>query len=286
MPSFRDETLKRIVGQEPFPEPPLVRLQYPVMLMHGFGMLAGVRRGGHLHSIAMHLRAHGVWAYAPNVASYNTVAMRAEMWEKRLMHILDETGADKVHLVAQSMGGLDARYLTSASGMHPVVASLTTISTPHRGTPLAEFVLNQPDRLRQWASNLANYMSTTALEDASGDVERALVELTPEHLTSHFNPEIPDHPDVPYWSYAGAAGKGTDAPINPVLRFFNSWLYDQAGMNDGFVPVSSARWGTFRGVIPADHAQQVGLQGLNTGTFDAEGFYVDLIRDLSTAEAE
>jgi len=284
MPSFRDETVRRIVGQEPFPEPPLVRLRHPVVLMHGFGLLAGLRRGGHLHGVALHLRAHGIWAYAPNVASYNTVAVRSEMWEQRLGHVLDETQADQVHLIAQSMGGLDARYLITVMEMHPFVASLTTISTPHRGTPLAEFVLQQPDRLRQWASDLANYMSTTVLEDATGDVEQALVELTPEHIASTFNPDVPNHPDVQYWSYAGAAGKNTEAPINPVLRFFNAWLYDKAGTNDGFVPVSSARWGTFEGTIQADHAQQVGIQGLNPGSFDANAFYLKLARRLAAAE--
>jgi triacylglycerol lipase len=281
MPSLTDETLRRIVGQDPFPEPPLVRLRYPVVLMHGFGLLAGLRRGGHLHSIAMHLRSYGVWAYAPNVACYNTVSVRAQMWQRRLEHVLDETQTDKVHLVAQSMGGLDARYLVSELDMHTAVASLTTISTPHRGTPLAGFFMKQPDRLRQWATDLANYMSATALEDATGDVERALVELMPEHITTAFNPAVPDHPDVRYWSYAGAAGKGTAHPINPVLRYFNSWLYGQAGANDGFVPVTSARWGTFQGTIPADHAQQVGIQGLNAGDFDAESFYVELARKLA-----
>jgi hypothetical protein len=39
------------------------------------------------------------------------------------------------------MGGLDARYLISKLGYGTKVASLTTISTPHRGSPLADVAL-------------------------------------------------------------------------------------------------------------------------------------------------
>jgi triacylglycerol lipase len=52
-----------------------------------------------------------------------------------------------IHLVGHSTGGLDARVLLSPSALPelaPVrerVASLTSISTPHRGTPLAEIFL-------------------------------------------------------------------------------------------------------------------------------------------------
>jgi triacylglycerol esterase/lipase EstA (alpha/beta hydrolase family) len=36
------------------------------------------------------------------------------------------------------MGGLDARYAISLLGLARRVASLTTIGTPHRGTPVGD----------------------------------------------------------------------------------------------------------------------------------------------------
>ena len=78
MAKSRENPLRRLVGLDPLPQPPLIRTRHPVVLMHGFGMLAGLRRLGHLHNEAMDLRSHGVPAYAPNVAPYNTVAVRAE----------------------------------------------------------------------------------------------------------------------------------------------------------------------------------------------------------------
>ena len=94
MAKSRENPLRRLVGLDPLPQPPLIRTRYPVVLMHGFGVLAGLRRGGHLHKEAMDLRQHGVLAYAPNVAPYNTVPVRAAMWQDRLASILEETCAD------------------------------------------------------------------------------------------------------------------------------------------------------------------------------------------------
>lgn len=271
------------MGLDVFPEPPLILTRYPVMLMHGFGLLGGLRRGGHLHEEAMHLRLHGVLAYAPNVASYNTVEVRAEMWQDRIAHIVEETGADKINLVAQSMGGLDARYLISKLGYHEVVASLVTISTPHRGTSIAEIMLKQPERLRKWGIDIANWMGSQSLENADADTLQALTELSPTYVKETFNVEVPDHPSVQYWSYAGATGKDTNLPINPFLKLSNTLLYAREGRNDGLVSVESARWGTFVEVIDADHAQQVGIPGLTTHTFDADAFYCGIAQRLCDA---
>ena len=281
MATLRENALRRLVGLEPFPQPPLIRTRYPVVLMHGFGLLAGLRKQGHLHDEAMCMREHGVVAYAPNVAPYNTVPTRAAMWQERLEYILRETGAERLNLVAQSMGGLDARYLISRLGLHEVVASLVTVATPHRGTTVAEIMLNQPERVRQWAVDFTNWMGTIVLEDAEADALQALHELTPAYLAETFNPTVPDHPAVRYWSYAAQAGKGTQTPIHPFLRLGNTWIYEKEGCNDGLVSVESARWGAFLGTLEADHAQQVGLQGFPAGKFDSKQFYCSVAEMLA-----
>ena len=282
VPRLAETAIHRLAGMEPFPQPPVIPVRYPVVMMHGFGMMASFRRGGHLHDEAMNLRARGVRAYAPNVAPYCTVAVRAPMWKERIEHVLEETGADKVNLVAHSMGGLDARYLIACEGMHEVVACLTTISTPHHGSSIADFVLEQPERLRAWAADLVNWVATSAMTGSTSDVLQALAELTPAHLQETFNPAVPNHPSVEYWSYAGAAGKDTDAPINPFLRLYNYVLATREGINDGFVSVESARWGQFVRALDADHAQQVGLQLPGAG-FDSNAFYCDVALRLAEA---
>src|SRR5690606_29691427 len=154
----------RFSGLETFPQPYVVRTRYPVLLMHGFGVLGTLRRGGHLHAEALGLRSHGVLAYAPNVAPYNTVAFRAPQWAERIEQILQETGAEKLNVIAHSMGGLDARYLISRMGMHRCIASLVTVSTPHRGTAVATLMLKQPELVRRFVTGMCNWMGTHALE--------------------------------------------------------------------------------------------------------------------------
>lgn len=276
-----DSALKRFLGLEPFPEPPLLRLRYPVVLMHGFGLLAALRRGGQLHHEAMNLRAHGVLAYAPNVAAYNTVKVRSTSWQRRLEHVLRETGADRLNIIAQSMGGLDARYLISRLGMHEVVASLVTVSTPHHGTGVADFVLERPERVRTWLADVFNWMGASSLSDATSDFLSSVAELTPEYVREHFNSEAPDHQAVRYYSFGGRAGKGTDVPLNPLLQILNRTLYAREGENDGFVSIESAMWGEFLGTIDADHSQQVGIGFPGSSDFDSNVFYCEVVKRLA-----
>lgn len=273
--------LQRVTGLEPFPQPPMISTRAPVVLMHGFGIGASFRRGGHLHEEALHLRSRGVPAVAPNVSPYNTVRARTATWDDRLSHVLDQTGAERLLLIAHSMGGLDARYLISKMGWHDVVDALVTVSTPHRGSAVAQLVLDQPETVREWMTNVADWVGTHVLEDGSANIRQALKELTPEFMRNTFNEEVRNHPTVEYQSYGFQAGKGTSIPIDPLFRYFNRHLYEQEGPNDGFVSVESARWGEYLGTIDADHARQVGIKSRLAEPFDSNAFYASVVEDLA-----
>ncbi|WP_240315880.1 esterase/lipase family protein [Salinibacter ruber] len=280
-PTIPASALRRLTGLEPFPQPELIPIRTPVVLMHGFGVGASFRRGGHLHKEALHLRSRGVRAVAPNVSPYNTVRARTATWNDRLQRVLDETDADRLLLIAHSMGGLDARYLISALGWHEVVDVLVTIATPHRGSSVASLVLDQPELVRDWLADMADWVGTHILEDGSANLRQALTELTPEHMENTFNPEVPNHPDVDYWSYGCRAGKGTAIPIAPIFRYLNRYLYEEEGENDGIVSVESARWGDYQGTIDADHARQVGLSSGLAADFDSNAFYTSIVQNLA-----
>jgi triacylglycerol lipase len=276
--------LQRLTGLEPFPQPSLIPVRAPVVLMHGFGVGASFRRGGHLHQEALYLRSRGVRAVAPNVSPYNTVQARTAQWARRLQRVLDETGADRLLLVAHSMGGLDARHLITKMGWHDVVDLLVTISTPHRGSAVATLVLNQPDLVRRWLTDVADWVGTHILEDGSANIRKALRELTPEHMETRFNPDVPNHPDVTYWSYGCQAGRGTDTPIAPIFRYLNGYLYEREGPNDGIVSVRSARWGEYQATVNADHGRQVGLSSGLASHFDSNAFYASIAENLAQEE--
>ena len=276
-----ESVARRVVELEPFPQPPLCPTRYPVVLMHGFGALANLMQGGVLHEEAMHLRAHGIHAYAPHVNPYDIIAVRAEAWRERLTHILAEACAEKANLIGFSSAGLDARYLVGSLGFAEPIASIITVSTPHQGSALVRYLLDQPDRLGQVAVAVMEFIGRAAYETAPPHARAALEELTPDYLEATFNPAHPMPAGIYCASYAGQAGKGTDENMYPPLAVPNRILYRLSGLNDGLVAVESARWGLDLGTVEADHARQIGLRFAGS-SFDSKAFYPGIADHLRT----
>ncbi len=271
---------RRAVELAPMPQPAWTPLRHPVVLMHGFGAMANLMQGGVLHAEAMHLRGRGIAAYAPHVNPYDTIDVRARAWADRLERVFRETGADQVHLVAFSSGGLDARTLATDLGWADRIASLATVSTPHRGTALAEFVVSRPERLRAVAIGVMDFVGRAAYESAPPRALDAIAELTPPSVAARFGDET--LPGVWCGSYDSAAGQGTDVPMYPPLMVPNRILYQLAGLNDGIVPTASMSWGEPLGTLHADHARQIGLGPGAAARFDSFAFFeghCDRLRD-------
>lgn len=272
--SLRAEAVaRRAVELAPMPQPPWRPTRHPVVLMHGFGAMANLMQGGVLHAEAMHLRAHGVAAYAPHVNPYDTLDVRARAWAERLAAVMAETGAERVNLVGFSSGGLDARVLARDPDWAGRVASLATVSTPHRGTPLAGYVLSRPDRLRAWAVAVMDFVGRAAYEAAPPHTEAALEELAPDAVRARF-PTGETIPGAWCASYDSRAGKGTGTAVYPPLVVPNRILHALAGLNDGIVPTASMGWGEPLGTLDADHARQIGLRLTPSARFDSCAFYL------------
>lgn len=269
---------RRAVAGPAMPQPALCPTRHPVVLMHGFGAIAN-SVGGMLHAEAMALRARGVWAYAPQVNPYDTVAVRAAAWAERLDLVLAETGAERLNLVAFSSGGLDARFLATELGWAPRLAALVTVATPHRGTALARFVLDRPERLRAAVVGFMDGVGRAAYASAPPRSAVALAELTPEAVAERFSDETV--PGVWCASFASRAGRGAAAPMHPGLVVSNRILYRLAGLNDGIVPTASAPWGEFLGALDADHARLVGVRLTPSAAFESRAFYLSVCARLA-----
>jgi len=234
------------------------RLRYPIVLAHGaFGFdqirVAG-RRHVYFRGVPERLRVMGIEVHRPRVPPIGSVVARAE----KLSSSVRALSAKKVNLIAHSMGGLDARYAICRLGLADRVASLTTIGTPHLGTPLADLGIGVLRRFRVLFSALL-------------DVD-VFVDLTSESLLS-FNREMHDAPQV---AYASVVARGDRAVMNPLLWPSHIYLSECAGANDGIVPAASQRWGEVIREIVADHWAQVGW----SSSFDAPALYEDLAQEL------
>jgi triacylglycerol lipase len=176
-------------------------------------------------------RAAGNTVHVARVHPVASVAYRA--WQLR--GFLDRVAPGRpVHLLAHSMGGLDSRYLISRLGMASRVLTLTTIGTPHRGTTFAEWGIERFGRLVPRQGH-------------------AIRELTRERCRL-FNEQVPDVPNVRYFS---VAGRYRGSWLNPVWQLSHTIVWRDEGPNDGLVSVASATYGESCSIWDGDHVSLV-----------------------------
>jgi triacylglycerol lipase len=112
------------------------KTKYPIVLAHGmsgFDQLFGVV--DYFYGIPSDLRADGATVYVTQVSAFGQTELRGEQLLDQVEYIAAASGKGKVHLIGHSHGGLDARYVAA---MRPdLVASVTTVGTPHKGAELA-----------------------------------------------------------------------------------------------------------------------------------------------------
>lgn len=258
------------------------RTRYPVLLVHGV-FFRDFRFFNYWGRIPAELKKNGAVLYYGNQQSAASVARCGEELTRRIRQILQETGCEKVNIIAHSKGGLDSRHAISVCGAAPWVASLTTINTPHRGCIFADYLLEHiPDAVCEKVASKYN-AALTLLGDPNPDFMEAVHDLTASSC-SKLNTLMPDDAQVYYQSVGtkmNRAGSGR-FPLNmsyPMVKHFD-------GANDGLVSVDSMKWGSNficltvpegRGI---SHGDMIDLNRENIKGFDVREFYVDLVKDL------
>lgn len=157
--------------------------------------------------------------------------------------------------------------------------SLTTVSTPHRGSPFADYVIDNVigrDRL----PSLLSLMETLRLPQ-SGD--GTAFEALGTKAMKEFNSTVVNRDDVQYYSWGASIEPG----LLDTFRWPHSVILAKEGPNDGLVSVESAKWGEYRGtLLGVNHLDLVGwvnqvryaLSGLtgNKITFKPATFYLEI----------
>lgn len=220
------------------------QLQDPIVLVHGilgfdklrtvFGPLEYFRK------VREVLRATGnLVPEPPQLNTAGSITERAQAL-KRYLETTPDIAGRKVHLVAHSMGGLDARHMISRLSMADRVRTLTTIGTPHQGTPFASLGLAVLQPLAQ------------LLREHDVDIQ-GFFALTVE-AGATFDKETPDASQVQYFSVAGLYTPGA----LDLLKLSHDLIESAGGgPNDGLVPVASAQHGHFLGTWQANHFRLV-----------------------------
>jgi triacylglycerol lipase len=169
---------------------------------------------------------------------------------------------EKTHIIAHSMGGLDSRYVLSPiSGkrLRSPVNSLTTISTPHQGSPIADLI-DKPAELSPFAHLPFNPVDNTfALGLAALGISLNGLRDLKAVSCQAFSAKYVDNPQVAYFSVTGSGRSVFPATASSFL-LFHEYISAQTGQaNDGLVTVSSGKWGRFdTNTWPGDHAEMIG----------------------------
>ena len=275
----------------------------------GFEEFAGLDFVTYFYEVRDRLAAEGeTMVYTPAVDPFNDSTYRGAQLADAIEQILADTGYEKVNLIGHSQGGLDARVVAHD---HPEwIASVTTIATPHWGTPIADIAMKVIDDPA--LSDILDWILQVIGAPLYDQVGQETSLAKPMYLFSQpgiaaFNAQYTDAPGIPYLSIAGRSDYhfgGSDCapdvelpfitdfktvldPVDPLLDLTEQILDGGFGdpyPNDGLVRAKDARWGQFLGCVPADHLDEIGqLFGDGAGAGNGwkyKDFYVALVAEL------
>lgn len=262
------------------------KTKYPILLVHGM-FLRDYKMFNYWGRIPKTLEAHGARIFYGNHQSATSIEKSANELAARIKKIVEETGCEKLNIIAHSKGGLDCRYAISECGISEYVASLTTISTPHRGCVFAEKLLAAATK--KFKRRVAKIYNTTlkTLGDTEPDFMAAANDLTNEACI-----KLNEKLTLPEGIYTQSIGSIMNRPRSGrfPLNLTYRYVADFDGENDGLVGENSFAWGEKYTLLRTSgrrgisHGDIIDLNRENIKDFDVRKFYVDLVHDLKEKE--
>jgi len=256
-----------------------IPLKYPVVLVHG--IVAYDRDEGHYifwGRIPHVLREHGVKVFFGNTDSWGNYESNAEKLKTTIETVLQQTNSEKVNIIAHSKGGIDSRYLIWKYDFGDKVASLTTISTPHRGAEIADLIFKQ-EFIHSEITIKALAIFGELYGDTNPDLYNVNYYLTTEKM-KEFNEEVVMDPRV----YFQSLYTTIDNKFNTLMSV-SGYLYlkSVSGENDGVVSEYSARWGGNPRKIASgvSHADIIDYKREKVSGIDIPDIYLDIAHDLA-----
>ncbi len=263
--------------------------KYPIVLIHGTGF-RDRKYFNYWGRIPKVLTRNGCSIFYGHQESWAAIENNAIIIKNSIEKIIEETGAEKVNLIAHSKGGLEARYVISSLNMSSKIASLTTIATPHHGSKTMDIICKLPKVLFRLVSVFAN-LWFRMLGDKNPDFYKVCGQFT-TYFAEIFNNENPDVAGVYYQSYA-AVMKNSFSDMFMCITHFIVNLVE--GENDGLVTPKSAEWTNFRGVLKGStnrgisHADEVDMRRMRLsrkkspeGVNDICDVYCDIVAQLKS----
>lgn len=255
--------------------------RYPLIMVHGIGF-RDLRYFNYWGRAPRYLQRNGATIYYGHQKAWGTIEENAVAIAQTIDHALTETGAQKVNIIAHSKGGLDSRYVITHLDYADKIASLTTMSTPHHGSELLDFLNALPKPLFKKLTHILD-RSFEAFGDDTPDSYSSAQQLAPAYC-KEFNDRTPDAEGVLYQSY-GCVMRWSFS--DSLLFFPHLLLWWMTGeRNDGLVTESSAQWGNYLGTLKSktmrgiSHGDMIDLKREDIKGFDSIEVYQSIVQNL------
>jgi triacylglycerol lipase len=277
-----------------------ITTKYPILLAHGLlGFKKVLGAVDYWNGIPATLRDHGLVVHVTQVSKLDATQVRGEQLAEQIRDFLKRSGAEKVNIIGHSHGGLDARYV---AGTYPeMVASVTSVGTPHQGALLADKLVGTNHIISigatTWLNAFGKILALLSRDSNKADARASLSSFTKEN-TKLFNERFPlglpredcgEGPEIEggirFYSWAGT--KIRTSLTDPTDLLFTATSFADQRETDGLVERCSSHLGkVIQDNLPQNHLDLVnGLSG-KVGT---EGprpvdMYVEHARRLQNAD--
>jgi pimeloyl-ACP methyl ester carboxylesterase len=184
----------------------------------------------------------GQKAFVAQVQPFQTSEVRGLDLANDVESFLATAGASRVNLVGHSQGGLDirkaARVLYERRG-YTVVSQAVSISSPHRGSPVAKYILDLKPGVTSVVSALVNYFGNVVYQSGNDAIAGAKQLVYNDYSATDgvttgmraFNVKYPVDPKYAT-RYASLITAQDGLSVNPALYLLSKVFYDIDG--DGY----------------------------------------------------
>ena len=258
-----------------------MKTRYPILLVHGF-MIKDAFLMKSWGKIDAMLLSEGYTVFKSKIDGVGTVEYNASVLKNEVLDILKKTKSEKVNIIAHSKGGLDSKYMIKELDMAKHVASLTTLCTPHQGTPVASGVMNLPKPAVKLLAAVIN-TAYRVLGDKNPDSYNAGLELmrvkAPESET------LNTAEGVMCQSFTANIPKGDEKQdfVMAIPVMFSRFM-EKDRATDGLVPRDSAIFGNYKGDCldgSVSHTEIVDFLVCAKKRDKILAFYSELCKDLA-----
>ncbi|MCO5785861.1 lipase [Pseudomonas sp. G11-1] len=237
------------------------KTQYPIVLAHGMLGWDSMLGIDYWYGIPQALRKDGADVYITEVSQLDTSEARGEQLLEQVEEIVAISGKSKVNLFGHSHGGPTIRYV--AAVRPDLVASVTSIGAPHKGSALADFLREMPEGsageaivagLVNAAGKMINFLSGSPIDtpmNSLGSLE-SLHSAGAARFNAKFPQGIPttacgegDYQvnNVRYYSWSGTSPSTNLLDPSDLMMVVAAQTFPKGEANDGMVGRCSSRLG-------------------------------------------